>query len=50
MATMFWDTQGILLIEYMQKGSTGAVTMETIRKLKTAIWQKGPTTVIKRLC
>jgi hypothetical protein len=49
MATMFWDIQGILMIEYMNKGSTGEAYKEAIRKLKTAIRQKSPTTVNKRL-
>jgi hypothetical protein len=50
MATMFWDIQGILMIEYMKKGSTGEAYKETIRNLKTALCQKSSTTVIKRLC
>jgi hypothetical protein len=45
MATVFWDMQEILPIEYLKKGFTIAegVYKETIRKLKTAKQQKGLT-------
>jgi hypothetical protein len=39
MVTVFRDLEGILLIEYMQRGE---VYKETIRKLKAAIQQKRP--------
>jgi histone-lysine N-methyltransferase SETMAR len=44
MVTVFRDLEGILLIEYMKRGSTitGEVYKETIRKLKAAIQQKSP--------
>jgi hypothetical protein len=39
-----WDMEGILLIEYMKKGSKimGEVYKKTMRKLKTAIAKKAP--------
>jgi hypothetical protein len=39
-----WDMEGILLIEYMKKGSKimGKVYKKTMRKLKTAIAKKAP--------
>jgi hypothetical protein len=44
MVTVFRDLEGILLIEYLKRGSTitGEVYKETIRKLKAAIQQKRP--------
>lgn len=44
MATVFWDAEGILLIEYMPKGTTitGNVYKDTIKNLKAAIHEKRP--------
>lgn len=42
MATIFWDTEGILLIEYMHKDSkiNGAFYVKTIENLRQAIVDK----------
>lgn len=50
MATIFWDNEGILWIEYMQKGSTinADVYKETIQNVKVAIRQKRPSNVAQK--
>ncbi len=42
MATVFWDTEGVLLVEYMPKKSTitGVSYAETLANLRTAIREK----------
>lgn len=42
MATVFWDAQGILLVEFMERGTTitSAVYCETMKKLRRAIQNK----------
>lgn len=42
MATVFWDSKGILLTEFMEPGTTinAAVYRETLRKLRRAIQNK----------
>lgn len=44
MATIFWDIEGVLLIEYMQKGTTiNAETYgNTLKRLRKAIDKKRP--------
>ena len=44
MATVFWDAKGVLLIEYMPRGSTinGEAYGNTIKNLKTALEEKRP--------
>ncbi len=44
MGTVFWDQQGILLCEYMPKGTTinSASYQKTLTKLRAAIWRKRP--------
>ncbi|GFY25996.1 mariner Mos1 transposase [Trichonephila clavipes] len=43
MVTVFWDVQGILLIEFMTRGTTinSEVYCRTLKKLKRAIQNKG---------
>ncbi|XP_046407890.1 histone-lysine N-methyltransferase SETMAR-like [Ischnura elegans] len=42
MATVFWDQQGVLLVEFMEPGTTitAAVYCETLRRLRRAIQNK----------
>lgn len=42
MATVFWDQKGVLLVEFMQPGTTitSAVYCETLRRLRRAIQNK----------
>lgn len=42
MATVFWDQQGVLLVEFMQPGTTitAAVYCETLQRLRRAIQNK----------
>lgn len=42
MATVFWDRKGVLLVEFMEKGTTinSTVYCETLRKLRRAIQNK----------
>lgn len=44
MATVFWDSKGILLIDYLQKGKTitGEYYANLLDKLKTAVVEKRP--------
>lgn len=44
MATVFWDCEGIVHLEFMPKGSTitGASYAKTLRNLKEAVLQKRP--------
>ena len=42
MATVFWDSEGVLMIDYLQRGKTvtGVYYADQIRKLRAAIKQK----------
>jgi len=44
MATVFWDSRGVILIDYLQKGKTitGAYYASLLDKLKTEIAEKRP--------
>ena len=44
MATVFWDSHGVILIEYLQKGKTvsGAYNASLLDKLKKEIAEKRP--------
>jgi hypothetical protein len=44
MATVFWDHKGVLLVEFMKKGTTinAALYCATLERLKTAIKRKRP--------
>ena len=39
MATVFWDSQGVILVDFLPKGETinSEVYIETLRKLKGKI-------------
>jgi hypothetical protein len=39
MAAVFWDMEGILLIEYMKKGST--ITVHKARQMREVIDERG---------
>jgi hypothetical protein len=43
MASVFWDRKGVLVVEFMQEGTsiTSEVCNETPKKLHTAIQNKG---------
>jgi hypothetical protein len=43
MATVFWDTKGVLIVEFVQQGTTltSEVYCETLKKLRRAIQKKG---------
>jgi hypothetical protein len=51
MATVFWDVQGVLLVDFTPPGSIINATdyQETLQRLKEAIWSKRPGLLIKRL-
>jgi hypothetical protein len=44
MATAFWDSQGIILIDYLEKGKTitGASHSSLLDRLKTKLQEKRP--------
>lgn len=44
LATVFWDNQGVILVEFLEKGSTinSDIYIATLRKLKEAIRKKRP--------
>src|SRR6266496_2694956 len=44
MITVFWDIQGVLLLDFLPKGETinSARYQETLKKLKCSIRRKGP--------
>ena len=44
METVFWDSRGVILIDYLQKGKTitGAYYTSLLDKLKAELAEKGP--------
>ena len=44
MATVFWDAQGLILVDFMPKGETinSEAYIETLQKLKTGICRVRP--------
>jgi hypothetical protein len=44
MGAVFWDRKGVLMVEFMQQGTTvtSEVYCETLKKLCRAIQNKGP--------
>jgi histone-lysine N-methyltransferase SETMAR len=50
METIFWDEEGIMLIEYLVKGTTinGEVHLKTIQSLKKALMLKQPSSCPKK--
>ncbi|CAF4944357.1 unnamed protein product [Pieris macdunnoughi] len=42
MASVFWDAEGIIMVEYLEKGATitGSYYADQIRRLREAIKQK----------
>jgi len=51
MATVFWDSQGIILIDYMEKGKTitGAYYSSILDRLKTELQEKRPRLAHKKV-
>lgn len=51
MATVFWDSQGIILIDYLQKGKTitGAYYSSLLDRLKTELQEKRPRLAHKKV-